>query len=132
MARDHVQSGRLGYFGKFCIAQNGHGVHALGQCDPLFGVIQLTIFTQNQPMFGGILDHLRCPCHAATGIITTKDSHDHTIIGSDIFKATKNVSWDIDDIAFFQRNLTCITPTSPKEAPAPFEDKEHLSSGVTV
>ena len=46
------------------LSHHGHGVYAIWQGLSLFRIVKFAVFTQDQTMIGGILDHLR---HARPG-----------------------------------------------------------------
>mmetsp|Transcript_27481 Transcript_27481/g.50755 ORF Transcript_27481/g.50755 Transcript_27481/m.50755 type:complete len:220 (-) Transcript_27481:310-969(-) len=114
-----LHRGHLGIFRQFLVGQNGHWGDTLGQSVAFLAVIKLTILAQHQPMIAGVLDHLRGPDHATTGIIPAKDGHNHPVIRADILEAPENARGDVDDIAFFQHHLARVAPATPEKPPAP-------------
>ena len=118
MVGQNICRGGLWSQGEFFGRQQGHRFDAVGQCFALFGVIELACFGQDQPMVGGVFDHLRGPHDTAAGIVATEDRHDHSIVGADVLKTAENAGWNIENIAGFQRDFARIAPAPPKEPPA--------------
>ena len=69
-------------------------------------------------MIGCILDHLWGPMHAAPCIIPAKDRHDHSIVGSDVFKSAKNPCGNVENIPMFQCHFARVPIAPPEKAPA--------------
>ena len=98
----------------------------------LLAVVEDPVLPKDETVFPRVLDHLRCPGHAAAGIIAAKDRHDHSVVGADVLEPAKNPGRNVEDVAFLGNEFAGRAIAAPEEAPASLQHEEDFGCGVVV
>ena len=98
--------------------------------DALLAVVEASVRGKHKPVLSRLLDHLRRPDHAATGIIAAEHRHDHPIVRSDILKPAEDAGRNVDQITFLQHNLAIAAVSTPEETPPARQHEEHLGGSM--
>ncbi len=109
----NVGCGWLRTLGQLFVSHQWHGRDAIRQPLLALGVIELAVFAEDQAVGSCVFDDLRSPHDTAASVVTSKDRHDHSVIGTDVFKPAKDTGGNIENITFFEGHFARLRLLDP-------------------